>query len=64
MGQASKAMMQKQGFKKMLGELRMNFKTFVQLWPDFVFTGTGAATRISLAEPLQPERTGTLLDFQ
>ena len=63
MGQASKAMMQKQGFKRMLGELRMNFKTFVQLWPDFAFAGSGSATIISLTEPL-PRRPGTLLDFQ
>ena len=64
MSQAARAMTQRQGFKQMLGELRMDFKTFVRLWPDFVTTGSGPAMRLSLAEPLQPRKTGTLLDYQ
>ena len=64
MSQAAKAMAQKQGFKKTLGELRMDFKTCVRLWSDFVVTGNGPATKLSLAESLQPRRTGTLLDYQ
>ena len=64
MSQAARAMSQRQGFKQTLGELRMDFKTFVRLWPDFVTTGSGPAMRLSLAEPLQPRKTGTLLDYQ
>ena len=63
MAQASKMMLQKEGFKRTLAELRMNFKTFVQLWPDFIIAGTGAGTRLSLIEPLPRARTGTLMDF-
>ena len=63
MSQASKLMMQKEGFKKTLSELRMNFKTCVQLWPDFQITGTGASTKLTLKEPFVPARSGTLRDF-
>ena len=63
MAQASKMMLQKEGFKRTLAGLRMNFKTFVQLWPDFIIAGTGAGTRLSLIEPLPRARTGTLIDF-
>ena len=62
--QAAKAMGQKQGFKRILGELRLNFRAFVNLWPDFVVTGSGPATRITLAAPVQPRATGTLDDFR
>ena len=64
MSQAAKAMMQKEGFKRALGELRLNFRGFVDLWPDFIVTGTGPGTRITLAAPVQPRATGTLDDFR
>ena len=63
MAQASKAMLQKEGFKRTLNDLRMNFKAFVQLWPDFNITGTGPGMRINLSGPLPIARTGTLRDF-
>ena len=62
--QAAKAMGQKQGFKRALGELRLNFRGFVNLWPDFIVAGNGPGTRISLAAPVQPRATGTLDDFR
>ena len=62
--QAAKAMGQKQGFKRALGELRLNFRGFVNLWPDFIVAGNGPGTRISLAEPVQPRAIGTLDDFR
>ena len=61
--QASKAMMQKEGFKRMLNELRMNFKGCVQLWPDFTIKGTGPDMRISISGQLFVGPSGTLFDF-
>ena len=63
MSQASKLMMQKEGFKRTLSELRMDFRAFVKLWPDFQISGTGSSTRLTLKEPFVPARTGTLRDF-
>ena len=63
MSQASKAMMQKEGFRRTLNELRMNFRSFVQLWPDFTIAGSGPATRLTLNGPLPVARSGTLLDY-
>ena len=63
MAQASKHMLQKEGFKRTLNDLRINFKGFVQLWPDFTINGTGPNMRISLNGPLFVGRAGTLFDF-
>ena len=60
--QASKLMLQKQGFKQMLSNMRMSFQQFVKLWPEFAIVGTGKDMRIRLTTPI-PRRTGTLLDF-
>ena len=63
MSQAAKLMMQKEGFKRTLSELRMNFKAFVQLWQYFQISGTGSSTRLTLKEPFAPATTETLRDF-
>ena len=63
MSQAAKLMMQKEGFKRTLSELRMNFKAFVQLWPDFQMSGTGSSTRLTLKEPFVLARIGMLREF-
>ena len=60
--QASKTMLQKQGFKQMLSNMRMSFQKFAKLWPDFAIAGTGKDMRIRLTAPI-PRRAGTLLDF-
>ena len=59
----SKLMMQKEGFKRTLSELRMDFRAFVKLWPDFQISGTGSSTRLTLKEPFVPAGTGALRDF-
>lgn len=60
--QASKLMLQKQGFKQTLSDLRMSFQQFVRLWPDVVIKGTGKDMKLSLTTPIQ-RTTGTLDDF-
>ena len=63
LAQASRLMGQKQGFRRSMQELRLNFRSFVNLWPNqFAITGNGPRTRISTVD-YQPQPRGTLDAF-
>ena len=60
---AAKEMTRKEGFKRALSDQRMNFKQFVQLWPEFRIIGSGTAMKVQFVG-LNPTQLGPLDAFR
>ena len=60
---AAKEMARKEGFKRALSDQRMNFKQFVQLWPEFRIIGSGTAMKVQFVG-LNPTQLGPLDAFR
>ena len=59
----AKEMTRKEGFKRALSDQRMNFKQFVQLWPEFRIIGSGTAMKVQFVG-LNPTQLGPLGAFR